>query len=231
MRKNTAMYNMKALPEDERPREKILRKGVGTLSNAELLAALMGTGTKDVSAIGLANRVLSSGKGLAGLTELMPEEFASIHGVGPAKACQIAAALELGRRIAVSPKKRRVSIGSPEDVALLFMEELRYKTKEVFRVMLLNTKNEILMIEDTAIGDLNSSIVHPREVFINAIKKSAASVIVAHNHPSGNPEPSTSDVNVTKRLVQSGEILGIKVLDHLIIGDGVYISLKERNLM
>jgi DNA repair protein RadC len=223
---------MKELPSEERPREKLVQHGAGALSNAELLAILIGTGTRETSAIMLANRVLAlEEEGISYLTGCLPEELYAIPGMGMAKSCQIIAAIELGKRIATKPKNKKINIKSPDEVASLFIEEMRYLKKEYFKVLLLNTKNEIIMIENVSVGSLNSSVVHPREVFCTAIKKSACSLIAVHNHPSGNPAPSQTDIDVTKRLIEAGELLGIKVLDHLIIGDGVYLSLKEKMLI
>lgn len=232
MNHNRKAAMMKELPSEERPREKLIQYGVGALSNAELLAILISTGTREMSAIMLANRVLSlEEKGISYLTECLPDELSAIPGMGMAKSCQIIAAIELGKRIATKPKEKRLNIKSPEEVASLFIEDMRYLKKEYFKVLLLNTKNEIIMIENISVGSLNSSVVHPREVFCTAIKKSACSMIAVHNHPSGNPTPSQADIDITKRLVESGELLGIKVLDHLIIGDGIYVSLKEKMLI
>lgn len=223
---------IKDLPFEERPREKLIQCGAGALSNSELLAILIGTGTKEMSAIMLANRVLALEKeGISYLAGCLPEELSEIRGMGMAKSCQIIAAIELGKRIATKPRMNKVNIKSPDEVASLFIEEMRYLKKEYFKVLLLNTKNEIIMIENISVGSLNSSVVHPREVFCTAIKKSACSLIAVHNHPSGNPAPSQADIDITKRLMEAGELLGIKVLDHLIIGDGVYISLKEKLLI
>jgi DNA repair protein radc len=223
---------IKELPEEERPREKLIHCGAVTLSNTELLAILIGTGTREVSAIMLANRILAlEDEGISFLTNCLPEELTGIPGIGLAKSCQIIAAIELGKRIATKPKDKRVNITSPGEVASLFLEDMRYLRKEYFKVLLLNTKNEIIMIENISIGNLNSSVVHPREVFCTAIKKSACSMIAVHNHPSGNPMPSQTDIDITRRLVEAGELLGIKVLDHLIIGDGTYVSLKEKMLL
>lgn len=220
------------LPSEERPREKLIQHGAESLSNPELLAILIGSGTKEVSAIMLANRILAlEEEGIAYLTNCLPEELSGIPGMGMAKSCQIIAAIELGKRIATRPKGKKINIKSPNEVASLFIEEMRYLKKEYFKVLLLNTKNEIIMIENISIGSLNSSVVHPREVFCTAIKKSACSMILVHNHPSGNPMPSQTDIDITRRLAEAGELLGIKVLDHLIIGDGVYVSLKEKMLL
>ena len=223
---------IKELPSEERPREKLIQYGADTLSNTELLAILIGSGTKEVSAIMLANRILAlEEEGISYLTNCLPEELSGIPGMGMAKSCQIIAAIELGKRIATKPKEKRINIKSPDEVASLFLEDMRYLKKEYFKVLLLNTKNEIIMVDNISIGSLNSSVVHPREVFSTAVRKSACSVIAVHNHPSGNPEPSQTDIDVTKRLVEAGELLGIKVLDHLIIGDGTYVSLKEKMLI
>lgn len=216
------------MPESERPREKLMRLGVKVLSNAELLAILVRTGTKEHTALDLSQRILSCQKeGLRFLTDCTIEELCCVKGIGTSKACQIVAAIELGKRMGKAPLEARTKISSPVDVANLLMEEMRYYKKEYFLTLLLNTKNEVISTENISIGSLNSSIVHPREVFVKAIKKSASSVILIHNHPSGNPQPSNEDIKVTKRLVEAGKIVGIEVLDHVIIGDGRYISLKE----
>ncbi len=223
---------IKELPEDERPREKLLRYGSAFLSNSELLAILIGTGTRDSSAISVANGILSIEKaGLSYLVDCTPEELCKIEGMGKAKSCKVIAAIELGKRISQSPGEKRFAVGTPGEVAALYMDEMRHLKKEHFKVLFLNTKNEILSAENTSIGNLNSSIVHPREVFRNAVKKGAAAIIVIHNHPSGNPTPSQNDLDITRRLEEAGQLLGIPVLDHLIIGDGIFISLKEKMLM
>ncbi|WP_027398122.1 RadC family protein [Anaerovorax odorimutans] len=232
MNKVTTYTTIKELPQDERPREKLIKHGSGFLSNSELLAILIATGTKDSSAVMLANKILSlNKKGISYLVDCTIEELSNIPGIGIAKSTQIVAAIELGKRIATKPKEKRINIKSPKEVADLFMEEMRYLRKEFLKVLLLNAKNEIISIENTSIGDLNSSIVHPREVFCSAVKKSAASIIVVHNHPSGNPMPSQEDINITVRLAEAGRILGINILDHLIIGDGNFVSLKEKMLI
>jgi DNA repair protein RadC len=202
--------------------------GAHRLSNAELLAILLGTGTRDLSATALADKVLAMNKGgIIHLSECMPEELADIRGIGAAKSCQIVAAVELGRRIATKPRSKRVHIGSPQDIAALFMEEMRPLKKECFKVLLLNIKNEIVSIEDVSIGNINTSLVDAREVFRLAVKKGAASVVLVHNHPSGNPEPSDADIIITKRLAEAGELLGIKVVDHLVVGDGIFVSMRQ----
>ncbi|RKD27979.1 DNA replication and repair protein RadC [Caminicella sporogenes DSM 14501] len=222
---------IKEMPESERPREKMILYGPSSLSNSELLAILIRTGSREHSALELANIILSQDeKGIRFLADCTIEELSQIKGIGCSKACQILAAVELGSRISKSLIDFRVSIKSPKDVVDFFIEDMKFLNKEHFKIVLLNTKNEIITYETISIGSLNASIVHPREVFNRAIKKNAASVILLHNHPSGNPNPSREDINITKRLVNAGKIIGIEVLDHIIIGDGNYYSMKE-NMM
>lgn len=223
---------IKDLPMEERPREKMISNGASFLSNAELLAILIGTGTRKKSSLDLANQVLSlETDGIRHLADCTPEEICEIPGMGIAKACQIISAIELGKRIATNPREKKISVNNPDSIANLFMEEMRYYKKEFFKVLLLNSKGEIISIEKTSIGDLNSTIVHPREIFYTPIRRSAAAVIFVHNHPSGNPIPSQEDIDVTNRLVEAGKILGIKVLDHIVIGDGTYVSFKDKQLI
>ncbi|AOY78376.1 RadC family protein [Clostridium formicaceticum] len=227
-----AYTTIKEMPVYERPREKLVTYGVNTLSNAELLAILLSTGSKEMSAIDLANCILSSTKeGLRFFTDCAIEELIQIKGVGLAKATQIIAAVELGKRIALTTKANNYKIKGPDDVTHLLMEEMRYLKKEFFNIMLLNTKNELIAVENISIGSLNASIVHPREVFVRAIKRSSASLILVHNHPSGDPQPSKEDINITNRLVEAGKLIGIEILDHIIIGDNAYVSLKEKNMI
>lgn len=231
MEKSTS-YTIKDLPEDDRPREKLYKYGVKALSNSELLAIIIRTGNTKNTAIEIAQQLLALDKrGLAFLTELSFEELTSINGIGKCKASQIISTLELAKRISAATGESKIKITSPKEVVNILMEEMRYLKKEFFKIVLLDTKNQIISIENISIGSLNSSIVHPREVFNIAIKRSSASIILAHNHPSGDPTPSKEDINVTNRLVQCGDIIGIKVLDHIIIGDGNYKSLKEKNII
>ena len=222
---------IKELPSAERPREKIISGGVSTLSNAELLAVLLGNGTGGCSAIELANKVLALEENLAGLADYQPEELMNVPGIGSAKACSIVAAIELGRRISTTPRRKKISFLNPEEAAALFMEELRPLNKEVFKVAMLNSKNELIMKQDVSVGGLNSSSAHPREVFTVAVRKGASSVILVHNHPSGDPTPSAADIAVTKQLCEAGDVLGIKVVDHIIIGDRSYTSFKNKGLL
>ncbi len=225
---------IKDLPIEERPRERLQKYGAQALSDAELLAVLIRTGTKSESALVLAQRMLKGDIGKSGLAYVVDssvEELSKIKGIGTAKAVQIKAAVELGRRIASYNQRKQVIIKSPLDVKDLLMEEMRFLEKEYFKTILLNVKNHVISVEDISIGSLNSSIVHPREVFKPAIRRSSASILLVHNHPSGDPTPSREDIEVTERLVEAGKILGINVLDHIIIGSDSIISLKEKNLM
>ena len=223
---------IKLLPENERPTEKAWLNGVESLSNTELLALIIHTGTKDKSALRLAEDVLGTlDGGIGELGRCCKEELTEIDGIGKMKACTIMAAVELGKRISTNPAGRKLSASSSEDVAALFMEELRYLQKEHFRSVLVNAKGDILSVDKVSVGELSSTVVHPREVFAMAVKKSAAAVIFVHNHPSGDPTPSMEDIDTTQRLVEAGQILGIRVLDHIIIGDGKYESLRRKGII
>ncbi|MBM7623094.1 RadC family protein [Sporohalobacter salinus] len=223
-------YNLtiKDLPKEERPREKLCKFGTKAMSTAELLALIIRTGSQSDTAIELANKLLTHTGGLKFINNLSVEELQEIKGIGVAKAAQINATVELGRRIRLANQETKEVITSPQDVANLLLAKLSFLEKEHFVVLLLNTKNEIISIEDISVGSLSNSIVHPREVFKPAIKRSSAAMILAHNHPSGNPEPSNEDIKVTNRIKRAGKIIGIEILDHLIIGNKDYISLKER---
>lgn len=223
---------IKEMPRYERPREKMMKYGPRSLSNAELIAIILSTGTKDKTAIDLARSILCfSNEGIGFLANCSIEELSSLKGIGLAKSSQIIAAIELGKRISLSTRVNNYRIKGPEDVSNLLMEEMKHLKQEHFNIILLSTKNEVISVENISIGSLNASIVHPREVFLRAIKRSSASIILAHNHPSGDPQPSKEDILITKRLVESGKIIGIEVLDHVIMGDNNYCSLKERQLM
>ena len=218
---------IKDIIKEERPRETLLKKGETYLSDSELLAILIKNGTRDKSAITLAREIIETSDGIRNLSNITVEELSKIKGIGLAKACRIISALELGRRVSVASEMQKFKISSPQDIGNVYMEELRYKKKEIFRVVLLNTKNVIIGSKDISEGSLNASIVHPREVFLEAIKKSANKMILMHNHPSGDPTPSSEDINITKRLISAGQIVGIEILDHVIIGDGSFYSFKE----
>ncbi|MBM7620454.1 DNA repair protein RadC [Bacillus tianshenii] len=224
----TTSLMIRDYPEDERPRERLIQDGPQSLSNHELLAIMLRTGSKEESVLQLANRLLTSFEGLRLLKDASVDEMMSIKGIGSAKAVQIMAAVELGRRIHRLQYEDRYVIRSPEDAANYVMEDMRFLTQEHFVCLYLNTKNQVLHQQTIFIGSLNASIVHPREVFKEAFRRSAASFICLHNHPSGDPSPSREDIDVTKRLNECGKLIGIELLDHLIIGDQKFISLKEK---
>ena len=222
---------MKELPADERPREKMKERGAQALGNSELLAILLRTGNFQESALRIAENLLDRHGGLAGFGNATLEEFEQVKGVGEAKAITVMAAIELGRRVTTLAPVERPIIRTPDDVAALLMPRFRYETKESFIAILLSTKNHVLKTPVISVGSLNASIVHPRELFREAINASAAAVILAHNHPSGDPAPSPEDVSLTRKLVDAGKLLDIPVLDHIVLGDGKYISFKEKGIL
>ena len=216
----------------KKPRERLMEYGAEKLSDGELLSILIRTGSKGISALDLSHRLLDSiPDGVFSLPDLTLEEVTQIDGVGEIKAAKILAAVELGRRIALESKREKKKITSPLDVVDFFKADMRNLKREHFKITMLDTKNNILGVEEVSVGNLNSSIVHPREVFKQAIKRSSSSIILVHNHPSGDPTPSKEDINITKRLVECGDILGIRVLDHIIIGDKMHVSLKEMDIL
>ena len=222
---------IKDLPTDERPRERLVKYGAEALSNAELLAIILRVGTQQYSAIGMAEHLLSRFEGLKGIASAGIEDLSEIKGLGTAKATQIKAMVELGKRLASSTGPSRPTIRSPQDAADILMPELRDQPQERFKAIFLNNKTEVLKVRTITIGSMDCSMITPRELFREGLSGNCASVIIAHNHPSGDPMPSKEDIDVSKRLVQAGQMIGIEVLDHVIIGDGRWISLKERGLM
>ncbi|MFC4776460.1 DNA repair protein RadC [Paenibacillus sp. GCM10023252] len=227
----TQSYLLRDVPHEDRPRERMMEYGAEALSHAELLAILLRTGTQQQSAVHVAGNILKQCGSLRNLMDMSMDELTAIKGIGTAKALQLRAGIELGRRMVRSQLGDVVTVRKPGDAADFIMEELRYLKKEHFVCLFLNTKNHIVARETLSVGTLNASLVHPREVFRAAIKNSSASIICAHNHPSGDPTPSPEDIALTRRLVEAGELVGIEVLDHLIIGDGRFISLKEQGIM
>ena len=219
------------LPQGERPRERLREYGAKHLSNTELIAILLRTGLQGENVLSLSSRLLARFKGLAGLGRASFAELCAERGLSEAKACQVMAALELGRRfVSLAPEERMV-ISSPKDVANLVMAEMAAFDQEHLRVVLLNTKNEVLSIQEIYIGNVNSSVVRPGEVLRPAVRDNAPSVIVVHNHPSGDPTPSPEDIAITRELLAAGKLLGIDLLDHLVVGSGNrYVSLNEKGL-
>lgn len=214
------------LPIIERPTEKLIRYGPSVLSNSELLAVIIRTGTKEQRVIELCSFILSEFNGLYGLMDASFEELIALRGIGKVKGAKILAILELHKRFSSFKGVENKKISSPKDAAFYVMNEMRYLKQEVLKVIYLNTKNVVISLSEVSKGSVDSSIVHPREVFKEAIKKNSSSIIICHNHPSGDPTPSGEDISVTKRLEQCGKIIGINLIDHIIIGDGTYISLK-----
>ncbi len=221
---------IKELPEQERPRERLYRLGPGALSTAELLAILLRTGVGGESALAMANRLLARYGGLAGLARASLSQLKAERGVGLAKAAQIQAAVELGRRLTLTAPEERPQIRSPADAAMLLMPEIGHREQEHFYVLFLDIRNRVLGGESIYKGSLDQTQVRVADVFREAVRRNCAAIVVAHNHPSGDPTPSPDDVAVTRDLVQAGRLLGIEVLDHLVIGHQRWVSLRERGL-
>lgn len=219
------------LPTEDRPRERLLKHGADKLSNQEILSILIGSGSKNDPVQLLADRILMHFEGIKLLRDATVEELTAIKGIGVAKSLNILAAIELGKRISSYKSIDTYMIRSPEDGANYVMEEMRNLAQEHFVALFLNTKNQIIHRQTLFIGSLNASIVHPRELFREAVRRSAASVLVCHNQPSGDPTPSQEDILVTKRLVESGKIIGIEVIDHLVIGNERFVSLKQKGYL
>lgn len=219
------------LPKNERPRERLLRYGAEALSNGELLAIILGTGSKNEDILCLCSRILNQNGGINGLLNSNAKEFMKLKGIGMAKAAELVALGEISKRLKSFRSGDEYKINSPKDAADLVMEEMRYLKQECLKVIMLNTKNIVIGYQNVSLGGLNSSIVHPREVFCEAIKKCSASIIICHNHPSGDPTPSNEDISITHRLNECGKLLGIELIDHLIIGNGNFISFKEKSIL
>ncbi len=217
-------------PEGDRPRERLLRLGAAALGDAELLGILVGSGRGGQTAVDLGRRLAALGgrDGAAGLCRLTADDLAAVSGIGPAKAAVLLAALELGRRVATAAPGLPAKCLGPADVAPALMAEMAPLDREQFRVLLLDAKHRLMGSEVIALGGLDHVPVDPREVYKPAVRRSAAAVIVAHNHPSGDPEPSGADLDLTVRLADAGRVLGISLLDHLVIGRGAYVSIASR---
>ncbi|NEZ45660.1 JAB domain-containing protein [Clostridium niameyense] len=223
-----SIFKIKDLPKGERPQERLIKYGAEVLSNAELLAIILRTGTKNQNIIVLTNNLLKLSGGLNGLLSQTLQDLMDIKGIGITKASQILALSELSKRFKAYKSGNEYKITKPKDAVNLVMEDMRYLKQEKLRVIMLNTKNVVIFIKDVFLGTLNYSIVHPREIFCEAIKKNSASIIICHNHPSGHVTPSREDINITLRLKECSKLIGIDLLDHIIIGDNQYISLKEK---
>lgn len=219
------------LPLSERPRERLRSYGANSLSNVELLAILLRTGLEGESVLSLATRLVSRFKGLPGLARATFSELCDERGISEAKASQILAALELGRRLVSLQPEALPVITSPKDVANLLMGEMSFLEQEHLRVLLLNTKNHVMGVSEIYVGNVNTAVIRGAEVFRPAIRQNCPAIIVVHNHPSGDPAPSPEDVAITKQLIEGGKLLDIELLDHIVIGSGSrFVSLKERGL-
>ena len=222
---------MKQFPPEDRPYEKCYEKGAEALSEAELLAVIFRSGTKGMTSLELAREVLSVSKGLLGLPHFTAAQLTAIHGIGPVKAVQLLCIVELAKRLSRASFPEKIFFSSPEVIANYYMQKLRHMEQEVMVLCALNTKNRLLQDKVVFKGSVRESLIMPREIFLEALKFQAVSVVLLHNHPSGDPTPSRADISVTERLRETGEILGIPLLDHIIIGDNHYISLKELGIL
>ncbi len=230
MESQQPVYRIRDLESGDRPRERLARLGAEALSTAELLAILLRVGISGENAVQLGTRLLKTFGGLSGLHRASFHELQAQRGVGGAKAAQIKAAIELGRRMVAASPEERPAIHSPADAAALVLYEMSALSQEHLWVILTDTRNRVLHIEKMYRGSLNASTVRVGEVFRAAIQRNAAAILVVHNHPSGDPTPSPEDITLTRALIQAGRLLDIEVLDHLVIGQGRFVSLKERGL-
>jgi len=218
---------MSGLPSSDRPRERLYTRGAEELSLQELVAIVVGGGTRGSGALVLALRLLGEFGDLGNLGRAGVDEYRRVRGIGFARACQLAAAFELGKRFARESKPSGTSVRAPQDIARMFMDEMKHYDREHFKAAFLNTKNQVIRVVTVSIGSLNASIVHPREILKPAIAASAASIVLVHNHPTGDPTPSREDIEFTRRFAKCGELMGIELLDHIVIGADRFLSLKE----
>ncbi len=225
-------YNpmIRDMPADMRPRERLVGLGAGSLSNSDLIAILLRTGVKGENVLSLSDKLLSKLGGISGLADATIGDMCDLRGISEAKACQVVAAVELGKRAASMNPQNRPSIGSPEDVHNLVGVEMSQLTQEKLRVLLLNTKNRVVAMRDVYQGTVNSASIRVAEILRPAVRENCPYIIVAHNHPSGDPTPSPEDILVTRRLNQSAEMMDIELLDHIVIGQQSFVSMKQRNL-
>ena len=218
------------LPQEERPRERLRNYGPSSLSTAELLAIILRTGTRSESVLNLSTRLISQFGGLPGLARASFDELCDVHGFGDAKSAQLKAAIELGRRAMSFQETERAIVQSPQDVANLLQGEMAFLEQEHMRVVLLNTRNRVLSVHEVYKGNANSAVVRPGEVLREAVRVNALAVILVHNHPSGDPAPSEEDVQITRQIIDAGKLLDIEVLDHVVLAQRGFVSLKERKL-
>lgn len=227
------MNTMKDIPNAERPYEKCLKQGAEALSDAELLAVLLRTGTKGENVLALAKRLLyqDGGAGPLGIHQFSFQSLMKLKGIGKVKAVQILCLSELAKRLSKASVEPRLRFSSSQSVAEYYMEDLRHRNQEVMKLLLLNSKAELIDETNISKGTVNASLVTPRELFVEALKKEAVSMILLHNHPSGDPTPSRDDILTTKRISECGLLIGIELLDHIIIGNNCYVSFQEENLL
>lgn len=223
-------YTIHDLPEGTRPRERLVRLGATTLSDAELIAIVLRSGATGINVLDLATNLVRHYRGLTGIANASIDELCQHHGVGEAKAAQILAAMELGRRIMHTNPEARLRIDKPEDVVNLLLGELAYADQEHVKAVLIDTRNYVISTPTVYKGSLNAAHIRIGELFKEAIRRNAAAVIIAHNHPSGDPTPSPEDITLTRQIVEAGKLLNIQVLDHLVLGRQKWVSLKERGM-
>lgn len=230
-------YSIKEMPIEDRPQEKLLKYGPESLSNKELLALIIRTGTKELTSVELSEQILyhlkreGEGDGLFGLKNATLNDLTNIKGIGEAKASMILAAVNLGIRMSTYSLYKKIKIISPDIAANYVMNDMKYLETEHFKIMNLNTKKEITHIREISHGSINMTLVHPREVFRKAISDNAHTIILLHNHPTGDPNPSSEDISLTNRLIECSKIIGIDILDHIIIGDNNYFSFLKEGLI
>jgi DNA repair protein RadC len=230
MSKGTS-FTIRDLPKPERPRERLKNFGPEALSAQELLALVIGRGIPKKSVMNIAQELLAEFGSVKAISQATIEELSKIKGIGFAKAAQIKACFELGKRQDLEPEMKNFDIKDPQSIVKAIRASIKDKAKEHFKLILLNPRNKIIGISTVSVGTLNTSLAHPREIFKEAIIHNAMSVVLAHNHPSGDPEPSEDDLTITKRLTEAGKILGIEVVDHIIIGKNNFCSFKEKGLL
>ena len=224
---------MREMPKDERPYEKCARLGADSLSDVELLAVLLRTGTQGENAVDLARRVLyhAGENGILGIHQFNVERLKKIKGIGQVKAIQISCISELAKRLSKASYEETVCFTEPKTIAQYYMEDLRHANQEQMKLLLLNTKSRLIGETDISKGTVNSAVISPRELFVEALLKNAVSIVLLHNHPSGDPTPSKADVLITRRIQEAGRLIGVELLDHIVIGDNCYVSLREKGLV
>ena len=224
---------MKRIPVMERPYEKCQRFGASALSDAELLAVVLRTGSHGENVIGLAQRILyrSGEDGILGLHRFSMEQLVKIRGIGKVKAIQLICILELARRLSKASVSESLSFTSPASIAEYYMEDLRHESQEVMKLIMINSKGRLISETEISKGTVNASLITPREIFIEALLRQAVAVVAMHNHPSGDPTPSSEDILLTKRIKEAGSIIGVELLDHIIIGNNCYVSLREKGIL